>query len=314
MSNLRSLKQGPIITLFMVISVVAPNFVLTTALRAQDKSKYYSVTHSKEYKINWKAFYDKIDRITAEARRELPHHLDIPYGSDPRQKLDLYLPKQKTARGPVLIYLHGGAFFEGDRVHYGYVARPLAKHGVITIIPSYRLAPEFQFPAQPQDVQQVLSWVFHNVASYGGDPGNIYLTGHSSGAILAAYASMQTDWMVRMSLPADLIKGCVPISANYDLRQRAIMRNYAPTENAQLQASPLFHVEHPPPRTIVALGSMETNNFLKPSQDLTQAILRKGGIVELLVVKGLDHDGIAISLGYERSNLVQAILNMIQAR
>ncbi len=247
MSNVQLLKRSQMVTLCMVVSALATNFVLTAAVGAQDKSKYYSVTHSKEYKINWKAFYDKIGTITAEARRELPHHLGIPYGSDPRQKLDLYLPKQKPARGPVLIYLHGGAFFEGDRAHYGYVARPLAKHGVLTIVPSYRLPPEFQFPSQPQDVQQVLTWVYHNIASYGGDPGHIYLAGHSSGAILAAYVSMKTDWMVRMSLPADLIKGCVPISANYDLRQRAIMRNYAPTEATQLQASPIFHVEHPPP-------------------------------------------------------------------
>ncbi|MBA2526277.1 MAG: hypothetical protein H0V18_10955 [Pyrinomonadaceae bacterium] len=106
----------------------------------------------------------------------------------------------------------------------------------------------------------------------------------------------------------------MPISADYDLRRRAVMRNYAPTGDTQLQASPVFHVEHPPPRTIVALGSMETNNFLKPSHDLTRAIVRKAGIVEMLVVNGLDHDGIAISLGYEKSKLVQAILNMIKVR
>ncbi|MBA2526278.1 MAG: alpha/beta hydrolase [Pyrinomonadaceae bacterium] len=207
MSNVQSLKPGQMVTFRKVISALAANIVLTAAVGAQDKSKYYSVTHFKEYKINWKAFYDKIDTMTAEVRRELPNHLGIPYGSDPRQKLDLYLPKQKHARGPVLIFLHGGAFFEGDRAHYGYVSRPLAKHGVLTIVPSYRLAPEFQFPAQPQDVVQVLTWVYHNIASYGGDPGHIYLAGHSAGAILAAFVSLETDWMVRMSLPADLYQG-----------------------------------------------------------------------------------------------------------
>ncbi|CAN5688965.1 hypothetical protein BH20ACI3_BH20ACI3_08550 [soil metagenome] len=105
MSNVQLLKRSQMVTLCMVVSALATNFVLTAAVGAQDKSKYYSVTHSKEYKINWKAFYDKIDTITAEARRELPHHLGISYGSDPRQKLDLYLPKQEPARGPVLIYI-----------------------------------------------------------------------------------------------------------------------------------------------------------------------------------------------------------------
>jgi arylformamidase len=123
---------------------------------------------------------------------------------------------------------------------------------------------------------------------------------------------MKTDWMAQMSLPDDLIKGCVPISANYDLRQRAIMRHYAPTTNIQLEASPLFHVDRPPPRTILALGSVEKSNFLEPSRNFSQAIQRKGGCVELVVVDGVDHDGIAVSLGYENSQLVQAILNMIQ--
>lgn len=314
MSNVKSSRQRKMVRFCILVSALTATIAPTAAVRAQDKSKYYSVTHSNEYKINWKAFYDKIDMMTAEVRKKLPHHLDIPYGKDPKQKLDLYLPPKKPSGAPVLVFLHGGAFFEGDRAHYGYAAGPLAKNGVLTVVPSYRLAPEFRFPDQPEDVQKVLAWVYRNIGSYGGDPEHIYIAGHSAGAILAAFVAMKTDWLARMSLPADLIKGCVPISANYDLRQRATNRKYAPTPDIQVEASPIFHIENPPRLTIVALGSLEEKNFLKPSQEFAQKIQGKGGTAEVMVVNDLDHDGIAISLGYEKSKLVQAILNMIKVR
>src|SRR5439155_14771355 len=66
-----------------------------TASRAQDKSTYYTVMHPKEFTIDWKAFYTRAEEMTAETRKELPNKLNIAYGSDPKQQLDVYSPKQK---------------------------------------------------------------------------------------------------------------------------------------------------------------------------------------------------------------------------
>ena len=104
---------------------------------AQDRSKYPTHLSSSSSGIDWIAFYDKADALTAETRKELRHHLDLSYGEDPKQKLDIYLPPNETA-GPVYIFIHGGGFVEGDRVHYGYVARPLAAQGIVTVVMSYR--------------------------------------------------------------------------------------------------------------------------------------------------------------------------------
>ena len=62
---------------------------------AQDKSKYYTVMHPDEFNIDWTGFYETVEAKTAETRKELPHHLDLAYGAHPKQKLDLYLPKEK---------------------------------------------------------------------------------------------------------------------------------------------------------------------------------------------------------------------------
>jgi len=71
---------------------------------SQDKSTYYTVTHPDEFTIDWKAFYDKADEMTAAVRKELQHHLDLPYGSHSKQKLDIYLPRGKSNSAPVLVF------------------------------------------------------------------------------------------------------------------------------------------------------------------------------------------------------------------
>src|ERR1700754_2236911 len=59
---------------------------------AQDASTYYTVQHPGEFKINWGEFYRSADAMTAEVRKQLPHKLDLAYGKDVKQRLDLYFP------------------------------------------------------------------------------------------------------------------------------------------------------------------------------------------------------------------------------
>ncbi len=274
------------------------------------KSSYYTVTHPSEFKINWKAFYDKADDLTTSTRREIPHHLDIAYGDDPKQKLDVYQPKNKPLSAPVFIFLHGGGFREGDRAHYGYISKPFAKNGILTAVASYRLTPKFRYPNQPDDVKQILAWVYHNISSYGGDPMKIYIGGHSAGAILSASVSLKDDWLTRMGLPSGLIKGCVPISGPYDLRDQKDTAEYAPDPFVRREASPLLNIENPPPRTVVAYGSLEVK-FVNDSQQLARGILSKGMLAEVVVLEGMAHDETALALGDENSKLFQAVLRMI---
>lgn len=57
-----------------------------------------------------------------------------------------------------------------------------ASNGVLTIIPSYRLAPEHKWPCGAEDVASVVKWAIHNAGAYGGDPKRVFLMGHSAGA------------------------------------------------------------------------------------------------------------------------------------
>jgi len=282
---------------------------VTTFVVAQDRSKYPTHLKSSKSGIDWIAFYDKADALTAETRLELRHHLDISYGENPKQKLDLYLP-QCVPAGPVYIFIHGGGFVEGDRVHYGYVARPLAAHGIVTVVMSYRLSPA-HYPEQVYDVLAALGWVYHNIAEYGGDASQIYIGGHSAGAILSAFVSVDRPWPKAQSLPGDLIKGYVPISGPYDLREPGgFVDNFLPDDSKRTEASPILNIQDHSARAVVAVGSLE-KPYVESSAAFVEAIRNKGGTAELLVLEGMAHDATALSAGDEDSPLVAATIELM---
>ena len=276
---------------------------------AQDRSTYATHLNGSSSGIDWVAFYDKIDALTAETRKELPHHLGLSYGEDPKQKLDLYLPRNEAA-GPVYIFIHGGGFVEGDRVHYGYVAQPLAAHGIVTVVMSYRLSPA-HYPDQVQDVKAVLAWVYRHIKEYGGDPSQIYIGGHSAGAILSAFVSVNSTWLSSMSLPDDLIKGYVPISGPYDLRKPGgFVDNYLPDDAKRNEASPVLNIQNVAPEAVVAVGTLE-KPYLESSKAFVAALREEGGDAKLLVLEGMAHDATALSAGDADGLLVRALIELI---
>ncbi|MGH6991028.1 MAG: alpha/beta hydrolase, partial [Stellaceae bacterium] len=88
----------------------------------------------------------------------------------------------------------GGGFTGGDKSppgspFYANVGYWFARHGVITILADYRLAPKYHWPAQAKDMAGIVAWTHAHIADYGGNPKRIYLMGESAGAAdVAAYA------------------------------------------------------------------------------------------------------------------------------
>ena len=278
---------------------------------AQDKRTYYTVQHPDQFAINWGAFYDKAEAMTDETRRRVPHHLDLAYGKDPKQRLDVYESTPRRDGAAVFIFLHGGGFREGDRRQYGYVAGALAPKGVVTVVPSYRLLPE-HYPAQAHDTEAVVAWVHANISRFGGAPGRIYLGGHSAGAIMSTFAALKRDWMSQHHLPADVIKGVVAVSGPYDLRQAAgFVADYLPDPATRAGASPMLHVAAGAPPIIVAFGTLEAP-YAKGSPEFVDALVRAGVDARLIPLAGMQHDATALSLGQADSAVVRAMLALMQ--
>lgn len=121
---------------------------------------------------------------------------DIVYGDDPKwQILDVYRPREASGkRLPVIVSIHGGGWVYGNKEVYQFYCMSLAQHGFAVVNYTYRLAPEFKFPASIEDANMVFRWVIDHAEEYGFDVENIFGVGDSAGAHqLGLYAAICTN-------------------------------------------------------------------------------------------------------------------------
>jgi acetyl esterase/lipase len=116
----------------------------------------------------------------------------IPYGeAGRRNQLDIYLPAEGAENAPVLLQVHGGAWILGTKEEQGIpLMQHLAAKGWVCVAINYRLSPRDPWPAQAVDVKKAIHWIRQNIASYGGDPGYIAITGGSAGGHLCALTAL----------------------------------------------------------------------------------------------------------------------------
>lgn len=121
---------------------------------------------------------------------------DITYGEDVKwQALDVYRPKNGEGKTlPVIVSVHGGAWVYGDKELYQYYCMSLAQRGFAVVNFTYRLAPEYKFPAPLEDTNLVFAWALKHAEEYGFDTEHIFAVGDSAGAhILGLYTAICTN-------------------------------------------------------------------------------------------------------------------------
>jgi triacylglycerol lipase len=146
---------------------------------------------------------------------------DLVYGPHERHRLDVFAPRRpgNVAR-PVLLFVHGGGFVAGDKStpgspFYDNVGQWATHNGMLGVTMTYRLAPEHRWPSGSEDVARAVQWLREHVGDHGGDPEQIFVMGHSAGAVHTAgyiareHSAGSTDWR-----PA----GAVLVSGLYDTR------------------------------------------------------------------------------------------------
>lgn len=161
---------------------------------------------------------------------------DLAYGPDPRNKLDIYTPKDAAPDAPVVVFFYGGSWISGSRGDYAFVGEALASRGIVAVLADYRLYPQAHYQELLQDSAQAVGWTHAHIRQYGGDPGKLYVMGHSAGAYNAAMLALDPKWLAAAGTTPSIIKGWIGLAGPYD---------FLPIEDAEVK--PVFYFPNSPP-------------------------------------------------------------------
>ncbi len=209
---------------------------------------------------------------------------DVAYGDGPRRTLDVYRPIALPTKAPVVVFVYGGSWREGSKDDYRFVADALTAHGIVVVIPDYRVFPEVSYPDFIDDTAAAVAWTFREIERYGGDAGRIFVTGHSAGAYNAAMVAFDPRWLLRYGLVPKQLRGFVGLAGPYD---------FLPIEDAGAKA--VFHwpatprdsqpIEHVTPQSVPSLLiAARKDSFVDPVQNtLAMAAALKAAGVDVTV-------------------------------
>lgn len=216
------------------------------------------------------------------------------FGSDARQRLDVWAPENAAANLPVIVFYYGGSWNSGDREGYGFAARALAARGFLVVVPDYRLVPQARWPAFVQDGAAAIKWVAANIAGHGGDLARIGVMGHSAGAHIALLLSLDRRWGV-----ADDIKAAVGLAGPYDFRpfEPGGAAEAALGSAPDLADTQPIHFARPDaPPLLLLHGDEDTTVKPRNSVVLAKAITDLGGRATTTLYPGIGHIGILLAL------------------
>lgn len=233
-----------------------------------------------------------------EVREQQPAVLDLSYGPDERQKLDLFMPE---ARGPwpLLVFIHGGYWRQGSKDEWAFLAPQWTDRGVAFAALGYRLLPAVELADIVADVRTAIGRLLEDAETYRLDTDRVVVSGISAGAHLASMYI--TEAQVAPARAAVLLSGV------YDPRPIETTTpgaDFMGSLSADLvDISPL--VRKPPAcPCIFAWGEDETRVFENQSRALAAQWANWGIESEMAAIPGTNHFTICDSLRTDRNGPV----------
>jgi acetyl esterase/lipase len=219
-------------------------------------------------------------------------HADIAYGSDPRHRLDAYVPdKAPATRKTMVVFWYGGRWTTGDKSQYRFVGAALAELGYVAVLPNYRHYPDVKMPGFMDDAARAALWATMHAADYGVDPGRVYLMGHSAGAHMAVLAVLDTRYFTATGHPVPPIAGVIGLSGPYD---------FLPLLDADVQdifgppaiypdSQPINFARSDAPPMLLVHGMQDDTVWPKNSRNLATALIARGVPVDLRLYPRCGH-------------------------
>lgn len=221
------------------------------------------------------------------------------YGDLPRQTLDVYAPKEAAgARLPIIMFIHGGSWRNGDRDEYGFVGLALAAQGFVVVIPNYRLVPNVIFPDFIEDCALALKWAHQYGPEHGGDADALVLMGHSAGAYNALMLALDARYARNAGIPSHALKGAIGLAGPYDFLPLDVDATRDAFGQAPDLAStqPVNFARADAPPLLLLWGEDDETVGPRNLANMEAAVRNAGGAVETKIYPGVDHIEILLAL------------------
>ena len=254
----------------------------------------------------------------------LPVLADIPYKTGEqlspyeveRCKLDLFLPAQKAGY-PTIVWLHGGGITAGskDSEKNVAIARHFAAAGVAMAMVNYRLSPKAKFPAYIDDSAAAFAWVKQHISEHGGDPAQVFLSGHSAGAYLALMVGLDASYLQAYGLETTAIRGMIPIAGQTLTHYTVRIEQGLPKSRLYADAAaPLNHVRKDAPPTLILYADKDMA-MRAEENELLAAAMRDAGHKNLTIsmIKNRTHSGVAHDMANQNDPAFEQVMAFIQS-
>ena len=234
---------------------------------------------------------DLLNRLSP--RRGITIREGVAYGPGPRHRLDIYSPARTAAAAPApaVVFFYGGGWEEGDRGIYRFVGAALAARGILTLVPDYRLYPEVRFPAFMEDAAAAVAWARSFLTTLGGDPGRLFLMGHSAGAQIATLLALDPSYLRAAGMAAGRLAGVIGLAGPYDflpLRSPTLKAIFGP-EAAWPVSQPITYASAAAAPMLLAAGTADRVVDPGNTERLAARLRAVGATVEMRLYRGLGH-------------------------
>jgi len=249
----------------------------------------------------------------AQVRRRRAGLIDMPYGDDDGERLDVFPTVHRTS--PLLVFIHGGYWRSLDKSDFSWIAPPFLDAGVAVAFLNYGLAPRVAVEDMVRQQLKVIAWLYTRAEELGFDRQRIVVSGHSAGGHLTAMMMAALWPEVDPALPADLVKGGIAISGLFDLEPLVPLPFINSDLKLDVAAARKVSPVHLPPTTgaplLTAVGALESSEFKRQMRLIHQAWPHNAR--EELEVAGANHLTVCDALADPESALFRTALDLVRA-